>query len=349
MTRSIWTIIGLLVVPAGATAFGWGYRNCTPPVSYAYTVPAEPVILPAYVPMMPSYPVYNSYPVCPPVVITPMAPPRVLAPSPTTAPAAMPAPVPEAPKPEKKAEVKPAEFNENAPIGGEPRPLPLTKPMPMPERTEPSTLIPKLNLPETPQVNSPKPETPKPAPAPLQTPMPKVPLVGDTGLPMMPLPSPSPTPLPTTPKPEAKPTEFKPAGDLVIPAMPAMPTIPAPSPNTAVAPMAPGELQPIVLPPIPAPGGKSESKYRPDGLTIRPRVVPVAGTGPTETEGRYRVGFFNFTDAELEITIAGQVQKLPAQSRVNAIVPARFDWTLGGKSTTTVIPAETGGVEVLLK
>jgi hypothetical protein len=153
------------------------------------------------------------------------------------------------------------------------------------------------------------------------------------------------------PKPaEEKPESRLPKTDLPLPSLPG-------NGSKADAPAA-GKIDspvpPIVLPqlpPVPAAGAKTESKYRP-AAGDRPSfaVLPVDGVAPAGANPAWQVGFFNYTGRDLELRVEGQAVALPARSYVTAKVPGTFTWRVGtGADETTTIPAASGGVEIVLK
>jgi hypothetical protein len=110
-----------------------------------------------------------------------------------------------------------------------------------------------------------------------------------------------------------------------------------------------GTIPPIVLPQLPPPGGVSESKYRP-AAGDRPEVAVLPVDGDPPAGATRKVGFYNYTGRDLELKIEGNAVALPAKSFVTAEVPVRFTWRVGSAAEeTTTIPANSAGVEVVLK
>ncbi len=160
MTRSVCVLAsaGLVLLPDGATAFGWRTRYC-PPAPMVYVSP-EIVFLP---PMMPYIPVgsYDYCPpntysyivpdACPPAAVTPMAPRS----TPAAPPKLMEKPSVQAPEAEKPA-VRPAAF-------ATPMEIPLEKSFAPPPRPATDETIPKTDLPkfDLPKIEQPKLATPK--------------------------------------------------------------------------------------------------------------------------------------------------------------------------------------------
>jgi hypothetical protein len=182
-----------------------------------------------------------------------------------------------------------------------------------------------------------------------------------------------------SPAPPARPAEEEAANkvpklDLPLPAAPSAPVAPPAEPKLELPPIKPAAkaetpklampktepaktepakteltIPPIVLPQLPPPGGVSESKYRP-ATTDRPSVavLPVDGTPPAGA--KRKVGFYNYTGLDLELKVEGTAVTLPAKSYVTADVPTKFTWRVGtAADETTTIPADSAGVEVVLK
>jgi hypothetical protein len=154
-------------------------------------------------------------------------------------------------------------------------------------------------------------------------------------------------PLPTSPPPTVPPVEPK----LELPPIkPAAKSEPA---KTEPAKTEPGKTEltvpPIVLPQLPPPGGVSESKYRP-ATADRPSVAVLPVDGMLPAGAKRKVGFYNYTGGDLELRVEGTAVTLPAKSYVTADVPTKFTWRVGtAADETTTIPADSAGVEVVLK
>lgn len=152
-----------------------------------------------------------------------------------------------------------------------------------------------------------------------------------------------------------------------------IPTDPAPtdkgstslSPSTTAKKPEPTKRKPLIssksasglpplplLPPGPANGTKSTSKSSP--LTIKPRpvvdVYPVDGAPPASPSAKRKVGFFNHTDRDLQLTVEGRTITLPKRHYIAAEVPTTFDWKLdNGSKQHTEIPMAAPGVEVVIR
>jgi len=187
---------------------------------------------------------------------------------------------------------------------------------------------------------------PMPAPAPMN------PLVIPD--PMVPKAPPiNPLVLPEGPKappavvPEAKPMPA-PAAPEGIPAIP----LPEPRKTPTVEKNNKDELPPLVLPPEGT--GTSSGvippitvKSSPLAGAIKVQVFTAAGTA---TGALRKVGFFNHTDRDLELTIAGQAVKLPKKSYLNAELPAKFTWKAAGNDAqTATVPDGAAGLDVVFK
>lgn len=325
MTRTIGAlaVLGLLLVPDWATALGWR-RRALVPAAPAYSPPAEVILLPPCLPTIP---------LAPPVGYAPglaLQPPTVqVSPGSTTAPPA------DASKDGVKAPAEPGTGNPVRPAGFSTPPAPTPAPPepakvvptvpdrpPVVERAapakaaedDPANRVPKLNLPmENPTFTAPKNPEPKAA-------VPDAPKAGDPGI-MLPQ-------LPPVVPPAAKPE-------------PAMPGRVEPTPPPIVLPQ---------LPPVTPAGGTSESKYRPTTVeTPSVAVLPVDGA-PAAGAATRKVGFYNYTDRDLNLRVAGSPVKLPAKSYVTADVSPTFTWRLSDRTEeTTTVPAGSAGVEVVIK
>lgn len=200
---------------------------------------------------------------------------------------------------------------------------------------------------------TPAPRTPSVAPAGLITP-PGVPEVPTPKTPQLTLP-PHPSaidPPPVMPIPHATPTPA-PGSDssLVIP--PASPMIPVPAEPKKLTDAGGESLPPLVLPPE-GPGG-------PSGV-VPPTVVrssPLTGAGKTQVYpvsgnpgpgGMRKIGFFNHTERDINLTIEGHEVKLPRKSYLHAQVPPTFHWMQAGNpATKTTVPDGAAGVDVLFR
>jgi hypothetical protein len=252
-------------------------------------------------------------PVCPTLELSPLAPPTVHV-SPAAPPSQeMPRKNTQAPT---ETQVKPAEFATPTPApppdgGSETRQSPVA----MPKPTKP---------PEEDAVNK---------------------------VPKLELPLPSPPSTPTTPA--APPTEPRLELPPIKPAtkgQPAKSETTKPEPTKTESPRTnEGTIPPIVLPQLPPPGGVSESKYRP-ATADRPEIAVLPVDGAPPAGATRKVGFYNYTGRDLELKIGSNPVALPARSYFTAEVPVKFTWQVGSSAEeTTTIPADSAGVEVVLK
>ncbi len=321
MTRSVCLLAsaGLVLLPDGATAFGWRTRYC-PPAPMVYVSP-EIVFLP---PMMPYIPVgsYDYCPpgaytfiapdACPPAAVTPMAPRS----TPAVPPKLMEKPSVQAPEAEKPA-VRPATF-------ATPMEIPLEKsfaPPPRPatdEPTKPLETIPKTDLPkfDLPTIEQPKPVTPKIDLPTIEQPKPVTPKID---LPSFDLP---------------KIEQPKPSPEIKLPDI-KLPEIQLPD----VAPVAPT-------------GGISTSRYRPETGETRPAItmLPVESNGKRLVDGQWKIGFYNYMDREVSLIVDGTTTKLPGKTSLNVTVGKTFTWRVGNApDETTVIANGSAGWEIVIK
>ena len=313
MTRSACLLAsaGLLLLPDGATAFGWRTRYCPP--APMVTVSPEIVFLP---PMMPYIPV-GSYDYCPPGVVTPMAP-RITPPAP---PKLMEKPSVQAPEAGKPA-VRPATF-------ATPMEIPLKKsfaPPPRPaavEPSKPSETIPKTDLPkfELPKIEQPKPAAPKIDLPTIEQPKLELP---KTVAPKIDLPS---FELPKIEQP-------KPSPEIKLPEI-KLPEISLPD----LAPVAPtGGISTSRYRP-------ETGESRP-AITM----LLVESNGKQLVDGKRKIGFYNYMDREVSLIVDGTTTKLPGKTSLNVTVGKTFTWRVGNApDETTVIANGSAGWEIVIK
>lgn len=117
----------------------------------------------------------------------------------------------------------------------------------------------------------------------------------------------------------------------------------------------PDGFPPLVLPPDPETlPKKTQNTSRSSPLTgnrpaISVRVFPAAGSEPVA--GGYRtVGFYNFTDRHLMLTIDGQAVRLPARAFLHAQVGPTFNWSHdSGAVMRETIPSGAIGLDVVFR
>lgn len=358
MTRYLcWLgVLGVLAVPDWATACrpwvvgaGWGPPVvCPPPVTFAPVCPPPVIVAP---------PVY-------PAPVAPMLPPPRVEPPPRMA-TPMPAPAP-------------------TPSAGDPPPRPTAGLVPgtppASPRVEPIRPASGSDTPVSPAPRSPAPETPPPTPPSAGDPQPRFPVIEiPKGLQLDPKPAEQPklpaadTPLPplVLPKePEFRPAPTGPSGEL--PKEPANPATPSAAPSSP-DPLTPAPtlpplpetkkaegFPPLVLPPdpvaLPKPAESttrsSTSRSSPLSGSSQPvsvKVFPAAG--PEPTAGGYRtVGFYNYTDRDLALTIEGQAVRLPARSYLHAQVGPSFSWSHAtGATIRETVPPGAAGLDVVFR
>jgi hypothetical protein len=170
-------------------------------------------------------------------------------------------------------------------------------------------------------------------------------------------------PKPTDPKPVA-PLQLKPVDPGPKPDVPVVPlVVPQPAEPAAkeeklptipkLTPSLPGGAD--GLPPLAIPqqgeAGKSTSRSSPlAGMRPTVDVLPVDGPAPADSAAKRKVGFFNHTDRDLQLSVEGATITLPRRHYVAAEVPAKFVWRVdGGAEQTTEIPASAPGVEVVFR
>lgn len=321
MTRSVCLLAsaGLVLLPDGATAFGWRTRHC-PPAPMAYVAP-EIVFLSPTLPYIPigSYdycqpgafsqntPIYV-HDACPPNAGTPIAPRT----APATPPKVMEKPSVQAPETEKPP-IRPAAF-------ATPMEIPLEKsfaPPPRPVEVEPAKPLPLETIPKTdlPKNERPKPVVPKIELPAIEQPKPVVPKID--------LP---PFDLPTIDRP-------KPSSDIKIPEI-KQPEIKLPD----VAPVAPT-------------GGISTSRYSPETGKSRPAItmLPVESNGKLVVDGKWKIGFYNYSDRDLNLVVDGTTMTLPSKTSLSATVGKTFTWRVGtAPDETTIIANDSAGWEIVI-
>ncbi len=143
---------------------------------------------------------------------------------------------------------------------------------------------------------------------------------------------------------------------LVLPPdLPLAPAVPTPAPPPDATPKRPAESIPPLVLPLDGLGGPSgvvpPTTSRSSPLTVagRVQVFPVATAGAVGGATR-RVGFFNHTDLDIQLTIEGRTVTLPAKSFLHAQLAPTFRWSeAGGPARTTTVPADSPGVDVLFR
>ena len=112
-------------------------------------------------------------------------------------------------------------------------------------------------------------------------------------------------------------------------------------------------IPPLVLPPD-LPSGSNgvvpptTAKSSPLAAASRVQVFPVAGAAAAGAARR--VGFFNHTNRDLQLTIEGRPVTLPAKSFLHAELSPTFRWSeAGGPPRTTTVPPGSPGVDVLFR
>ena len=317
MTRSVCLLAsaGLVLLPDGATAFGWRTRHC-PPAPMAYVAP-EIVFLSPTLPYIP----IGSYDYCPPGTFSQNAPtyvqdacpPNVVAPmAPRTAPAAPPKvmekPSVQAPDTDKPP-IRPATF-------ATPMEIPLEKslaPPPRPVEVEPAKPLPLETIPKTdlPKNERPQPVVPKFDLPTIEQPKPTVPKIDLSSFDLPPIDQP------------------KPSSEIKIP-----------------------EIKLSDVPPIAPTGGISTSRYSPESGKSRPAItmLPVESNGKQVVDGKWKIGFYNYSDRDLNLVIDGTTMTLPSKNSLSVSVGKTFTWRVGtAPDETTIIANDSAGWEIVIK
>jgi hypothetical protein len=147
----------------------------------------------------------------------------------------------------------------------------------------------------------------------------------------------------------------------VVPSPNAVPT-PAPAPSASTEPLSEprkilngkdikDDLPPLVLPPetLKGPSGVIPSTSRSSPLTGAVKVQVFAAAGSVSGQLR-KVGFFNHTNRDLELVIAGKAVKLPKKSYLTAELPVKFTWKhSGGAAETATVPEGAAGLDLLFQ
>ncbi len=311
MTRSVclFASAGLVLLPDGATAFGWRTRHC-PPAPMAYVAP-EIVFLSPTLPYIP----IGSYDYCPPgipIYVHDACPPNVVAPlAPRSAPAAPPKvmekPSVQAPDNEKQP-IRPATF-------ATPMEIPLEKslaPPPRPVDVEPVKPLPLETIPKTdlPKNERPQPLVPKIELPPIEQPKPAVPKIDLSSFDLPPIDQP------------------KPSSDIKIP-----------------------EIKLSDVPPIAPTGGISTSRYSPETGKSRPAItmLPVESNGKVIVDGKWKIGFYNYSDRDLNLVVDGKTMTLPSKNSLSVSVGKTFTWRVGtAPDETTIIANDSAGWEIVI-
>jgi hypothetical protein len=325
-------LFALVALPDWASAC-WA-RWYGPVRSYSYAAPVycePPAIYYAPYCLPPAF----VYP-CPPAVIVPHAPPPA-------------APPTRAPKVEAKPQAR-SDEPLSKPISEPVRPAANTEPLPPPKPKPldpPAKLdFPGIGFPELPVLKKPEPKQPpkleieEPKLPPLVLPTkpdpvieePKLPPLGapakpDDGAPKLP-----PIELPKLDAPKLPPIE-----------LPGAPAIPQPAP-------APDGLPPLSLPPdAPVEPLKVEAKASPLARDLKVSVFAAAGANAAGN-GLRKVGFYNHTKRDLQLTVEGKQVKLPAMTYLHAQLPAVFVWQCDDRpAERATVPDTASGIDVLFR
>jgi len=160
--------------------------------------------------------------------------------------------------------------------------------------------------------------------------------------------------MPKTPSKEPKVSPVEgPGGMSAVP-------VPAPSPDVltppdSLAPKKPDALPPLTLPPDTpvAPGTSPKTvEARSSPLTsvareLKVSVFPAAGVA---TAGLRKIGFYNHTKYDLQLTLEGRTVTLPARSYLHAHLPPTFTWKCADRpAATATVPADATGLDVLIR
>jgi hypothetical protein len=229
-----------------------------------------------------------------------------------------------APPPKPKPQEPPAKLDFPGP--GAPT-LPPRDPPVKPEPKQPPKLT--IEEPKLPPLVLPAPEEPKPGTRIEEPKLPPLalPTKPDDGAPKLP-----PIELPKLDLPKGPPIE-----------LPGAPAIPQPAP-------APDALPPLALPPdAPVEPLKVEAKASPIGRDLKVSVFAAAGTAGAGNATR-KVGFYNHTPRDLELTVEGKTVKLPAMTYLHAQLPPVFVWKCGDRpAERATVPDTASGIDVLFR
>ncbi len=92
-------------------------------------------------------------------------------------------------------------------------------------------------------------------------------------------------------------------------------------------------IPPLIVPnPTPSSGSQGRSQSSP--LNAEPAKLkidryPLDGAAPASPDSLRLVTFYNFSAAELTLTLAGKAVIVPGKHSVEARLPAKFDWKIG--------------------
>jgi hypothetical protein len=233
------------------------------------------------------------------------------------------------------------------PVGNTEPAKPLRAPDPKPKPQDPPAKLDFRSVPEFPTPPKPEPKQPpkveieEPKLPPLALPTkpeptieaPKLPPIGapakpDDGAPKLP-----PIELPKLDAPKLPPIE-----------LPGAPATPQPAPP-------PDGLPPLALPPdAPVEPLKVEAKASPLARDLKVSVFAAAGTNAVAGNGLRKVGFYNHTKRDLQLTIEGKPVKLPALTYLHAQLPAVFVWKCDDRpAERATVPDTAPGIDVLFR
>lgn len=96
-----------------------------------------------------------------------------------------------------------------------------------------------------------------------------------------------------------------------------------------------------------------ESKKDPAALLAKPfeeYMIPGPARKRAEVPTEVKVGFFNHSGRDMELTVNGEAVKLPKDQYITMKLPRNFNWSeKGGKSREAKIPDDSDGLEIVLR
>jgi hypothetical protein len=126
--------------------------------------------------------------------------------------------------------------------------------------------------------------------------------------------------------------------------VPVVVAVPAPPPRVYAAPTAaPPLANPPPAPPMPPAVGEQRTSYY--------DAYAVAGREGQPVDGeRCSVGFWNSTDRDLVLRVAGQVRALPRGRGVTLVLPRDFVWQLDSRDPQVErVQAKESAVEIVIR
>src|SRR5207248_1397280 len=111
--------------------------------------------------------------------------------------------------------------------------------------------------------------------------------------------------------------------------------------TTAEPPLAPGGKS--SAPPAPGQPGVREARYYDTYAVAR-------STSSKALDGHCSVGFWNLTNRDISVKVAGSSHALPSRKNLTLDVERQFAWQVEGRNAETVqVPDSESGLEIVIR